>query len=141
MLKVDLASSQKIKNAISQMNVKSEKHLQKFIADAAFTTQTNAVKSIQASASSGAVYKRRSIEHTASLPNNPPNSDTGNLVRNITVGDVAGGKDVGSRSGAPYGLWLEFGTRNTAPRPWLRPAFEAMLKIIVPKYTQDGFKK
>jgi hypothetical protein len=47
--------------------------------------QGSSVQSIQASGSSGAAYTRRTVQHTASAPGNPPNTDTGQLVRNITV--------------------------------------------------------
>jgi HK97 gp10 family phage protein len=89
-----------------------------------------AKKSIQSHKSSGNVYVRGSISHTASTAGNPPNSDTGNLVKNITIQKISGGYDVGSRKGAPYGVHLEFGTSKMAARPWLTPAFYLALEKL-----------
>ena len=106
---------------------KMKKELPKRVDASLFTgsldTMNEAKKSIQAHQSSGNVYSRGSITHTASTAGNPPNSDTGNLVKNITIQKIKGGYDVGSRKGAPYGVHLEFGTSKMAARPWLTPAF------------------
>lgn len=62
--------------------------------------------------------------HTASAPNNPPATDTGNLKRNLRWETVAGqftGKVI---SGADYSTYLEFGTVNMGQRPFMRPALE-----------------
>ena len=63
--------------------------------------------------------------HRASAPNNPPASDTGFLVSQITMNvDVkANGTVVGQIiSAAPYSKALEFGTVNMQPRPFMQPA-------------------
>ncbi len=99
----------------------------------ATSTQSEAIKSIQAHASSGEVYNKRGRQHASSVPGSPPNSDTGNLVANITIEDIDGGFDVGSRKGAGYGLALEFGTIKMAPRPWLQPAYDRAVKIVIEK--------
>lgn len=87
-------------------------------------TRETAVNSINTPASQGATYRRGNVTHTASLPGYTPNTDTGDLVRNITTEKVAGGYTTGSRSGAPHGFHLEYGTSKMEPRPWLTPAFK-----------------
>lgn len=55
-----------------------------------------------------------------SLPGNPPNSQTGDLSRSITVKS----KEIGTAQigpNVPYGVWLEFGTTKMAARPFVRP--------------------
>ena len=75
----------------------------------------------------GRTYKRGSVVHVASSAGSPPATDTGNLnsqlfpVIDKTVSTVEG--RVISR--APYSFALEFGTRTTAARPFMRPALEA----------------
>ena len=65
--------------------------------------------------------------HRASAPNQPPASDTGFLVSNITM-DVdakADGSVVGQIiSSAPYSKHLEFGTVNMTERPFMQPALQ-----------------
>jgi len=70
----------------------------------------------------GRIYRRRSVEHQASAPGEPPASDTGRLVNSIATK-----YDVNTLSGtvvvdAEYGPYLEFGTQTIEPRPFLRPA-------------------
>ena len=79
----------------------------------------------------GRFYKKKSVVHHASAAGEFPKTDTGELVSNINVRKI--GKkdyDVGSRLGAPHGFWLEYGTRNMAARPWLRPSFDKVLKMF-----------
>lgn len=65
--------------------------------------------------------------HHPSLPDNPPAPDTGNLRESIRYEVHKEGKDVygviGSTQKDPnYAVYTEYGTKNMAPRPWLRPA-------------------
>ena len=104
------------------------KKLDAALARMAFATDKDAKMSIQGSPATGRAYKRRSITHIASSPGNAPRTDTGQLVRNITVKrDGFLNYTVGSRKGAPHGFWLEFGTRFIAKRPWLTPAYNKVI--------------
>lgn len=72
----------------------------------------------QISISDGAVS---GAGHVASLPNMPPNSDTGQLAREIEVTQPAPLlTEVAAY--APYASALEFGTSKMAERPFMRPA-------------------
>ena len=107
-----------------------KKKLDVVLQDMAFSVQNISVKSINRGSRTGRVYTRRSVAHVASAAGEPPKTDTGQLVRNITVDKKnVLNYDVGSRAkGAPYGFWLEMGTRNIAPRPWLKPAYDETIK-------------
>lgn len=57
----------------------------------------------------------------ASLPGEPPRRRTGILRASVINESTEGG--LVQRVGSPleYAFWLEFGTVNMEPRPWLRP--------------------
>lgn len=65
---------------------------------------------------------------SASKPGNPPHTDTGRLRQSIKF-DVK--EDVG-RVGSNYKVaaWLEFGTENMKPRPWLSTAVEKVSEQV-----------
>lgn len=63
-----------------------------------------------------------SATHTASSPGNPPRTDTGRLVSSAHVQPRQDGAEVVIASN--YATFLEYGTRNMAPRPFLEPAAE-----------------
>ena len=75
-----------------------------------------------------------------SRPGQPPAVQIGNLRRSITV-DVGRDFDgnvarVGPGREAPYGKFLEFGTRKIKPRPFLRPALARNLRVITELLTR-----
>lgn len=84
--------------------------------------QGDVVRSIQNSPPTGKTYQRRSVSHTASSPGNPPRTDTGRLVSSAHVQPRQDGAEVVIASN--YATFLEYGTRNMAPRPFLEPAAE-----------------
>lgn len=123
-IEIKIEGKQELFKAINDLKKTNEDGLDQLLFGAANKTRTEAIRSIQKHASSGITYKRGTIEHTASLPGFAPNSDTGNLVNNITVvKEKKLSYTVGSRRGAPYGRILEFGSRFMLRRPWLVPAF------------------
>jgi len=127
--RIDLTGDKEFKRAVKSMRDENRGELTKLLVRMAFKTQSLAVSSIQKKSISGRTYKRGNIIHVASAPGSPPNTDTGNLVKNITIereNDLS--YNVGSRKGAPYGLYLEFGTRNIKARPWLSPAVDEVLR-------------
>lgn len=68
-----------------------------------------------------------------SSPGSYPNHDLGGLVRGIRahVKKKVGRKyNLNFQSKAPYALDLEFGTRNMAARPYMRPTLKANRKRI-----------
>lgn len=84
----------------------------------------------------GRVYRRRSVEHQASAPGEPPASDTGRLVqsgrtslnRDFRLPDESPGQGdiVGTVTwSTAYAVKLEHGTESMEPRPFVRPALAA----------------
>lgn len=64
-------------------------------------------------------------KHVASAPGAPPAVDVGRLRQSITALKVEPFRwRVGTN--VQYALWLEFGTAHIAPRPFIRPAVEAV---------------
>ena len=103
-----------------------------------------AVESIQRGVKTGQTYKKYNPkrEHTASAAGQPPATDTGFLVQNITT-DVRsqGTKVIGEIiASTPYAKALEFGTRKMAARPYLNPALRANKKKIQRKFRNSYFK-
>ena len=98
--------------------------IKQYVTRATMMVESTAKKSI-AAGGTGKLYKRGDISNRASAPNNPPATDTGFLVSQITMDvDVkANGSVVGQIiSSAPYSKALEFGTVNMQPRPFMQPA-------------------
>lgn len=81
---------------------------------------------------SGAVYPRGGKSHTASAPGEAPARDTGHLGQSTTF-KLINVQEASSSSvaevvvSAEYALALEFGREDgsIAPRPFVRPAFNA----------------
>lgn len=63
-----------------------------------------------------------------SKPGDPPNADTGRLMQSIKV--VKDGMAYLVGTNLRYGAWLEFGTSDMAPRPWLSVAVRNTTKLI-----------
>lgn len=70
--------------------------------------------------------------HIPSLPGQPPNNDTGGLVRSIETKIGGPGIVVVEAGGpsAPYAVPLEYGTSKMAARPFARPATERNRKKV-----------
>ena len=92
--------------------------------------RNEAVNSVMRGSKTGDTVKKYnpSRTHTQSAAGEPPASDTGFLVSNITTdieleGLSAGIQVVGSViSAAPYSKALEYGTANMPARPFMQPA-------------------
>jgi HK97 gp10 family phage protein len=116
-----------------------EHNAERLIARAAMMVQGRIVDSIQRDPKTGAVYGN----HQASAPGQPPATDTGQLVRSITM-SVEGteGEVVGViRASAPYAAMLEYGTSNIAPRPYMQPGLESQRRKIEEMFRKGGLIK
>ena len=112
------------------------------IARATEVVRSHAVLSIARGAKTGQTYRKYNPNrtHTASAPGQPPATDTGFLISQIT-GSIKKEKNaiIGEViSSAPYSKFLEFGTVNMAARPFMQPALEANRKKIVEIFKQEG---
>lgn len=70
-------------------------------------------------------------KHRASAKGEAPAVNTGELLRSILFEVNNNEMEVGSAGGAPYSEYLEDGTKNMAPRPFLMPAVEKHEKEIL----------
>ncbi len=107
--------------------------MEKALAQGVFLTaqdiRTHAIKSIQKQ--NFGTYTTRSRQgggtytHIAAAPGMAPNTDTGKLVNSIAV--EMDWKDASAEIGSnlDYSSFLEFGTVEMEPRPWLSPAVDA----------------
>lgn len=118
------------------------KNLLSTIGRSTMLVQGSAVSSIQAGGTGETVQKynpRRT--HTQSAPNQPPATDTGFLVSNITM-DIeqdSRGSIIGRViSSAPYSQHLEFGTTNMTERPFMQPALEKNRRKIFEIFKNNG---
>lgn len=130
-LKVEISGDKDFLKAAKAYAKKQSVDLDAALSMAAINLEGQSKQLILSHASKGVIYQRGTVQHQASVAGSPPNSDTGTLVKNITIEKIKGGYDVGSRKGAPWGLWLEFGTNRIAPRPWLQPTYDKVVKELI----------
>ena len=113
---------------------------------AANLVRNEAVQSIARGTKTGEAVRKYnpSRTHRQSAPGEPPASDTGFLVSNISIAvDVEGtgrakavvGKII---SAAPYSAYLEFGTSNMAARPFMQPALDKNGEKIKRIFMKEG---
>jgi hypothetical protein len=89
----------------------------------ALIAQGNAQQAVLHGPKTGRIYKRGARTHRASAPGEAPANDFGFLAQSLKI-DVTQKLTVDLRALAPYAVHLEYGTRNMAARPFLRPAAE-----------------
>jgi HK97 gp10 family phage protein len=88
-----------------------------------------AIKIVSANAGGTSAVRynpRRNV--SVSRPGDPPHTDTGRLRQSIKFEYSKGIGKVGSN--LKYAAWLEFGTEDMAPRPWLSVAVEKSAKRV-----------
>ena len=96
----------------------------------ALDIQARAQMAIMNPPKSGRIYRRGNVVHQASAPGEAPATDTGNLV-NSAYTKKLGDSDYETGFTAEYAAALEFGTPKIEPRPYLRPAVEAVKKAFI----------
>ena len=116
------------KNLNKKMTVNARKNAKIAITRGANLVENEAKESIMRGGS-GKTYEKYNPRrtHTASKSGQPPATDTGFLVSQITmnVKSNADGSIVGQIiSAAPYSKPLEFGTVNMDARPFMQPALQ-----------------
>jgi len=130
------------KNLNKKMTVNARKNAKIAITRGANLVENEAKESIMRGGS-GKTYEKYNPRrtHTASKSGQPPATDTGFLVSQITmnVKSNADGSIVGQIiSAAPYSKPLEFGTVNMDARPFMQPALEKNKKKITSIFKQKG---
>lgn len=104
----------------------------------------HAIESISKGGRGRAYPRKDGPPHIASAPGDPPATDTGELIRNITMNVKKGmnGELIGQIiSGAPYSAHLEFGTTQMEKRPFLQPALRSNRNKIIAKFKKAGMTK
>ena len=119
-----------------------EKHLKQLVQRSTTIVEGHAKQSIM-KGGTGITYQKYNPrrQHTASAKGEPPASDTGFLVNNITssvkqLGTSVVGQIVAS---APYAPYLEFGTSTIDPRPFMQPALERNRPKIKRIFKKGGY--
>jgi len=119
-----------------------EKHLKQLVQRATTTVEGTAKESIM-SGGTGRTYQKYNPrrQHTASAKGEPPATDTGFLVSNITSSVKQQGTTVVGQivASAPYAPHLEFGTSNIRPRPFMQPALERNRPMIKRMFKKGGY--
>lgn len=81
-------------------------------------------------AGTGRIYKRGSVVHQASSAGEYPATDLGGLKDGINIDFGKAGLSAFISSEAPYSTDLEFGTKNMAARPFMKPSLEKARPLI-----------
>ncbi len=117
---------------------------------------SSTIKQLLNQAGTGRTYKQKGgRRHQASAPGQPPAPNFGTLRNSIQVDSSMASKlrfrigtNLGASEGSPYPLFLEFGTRNIAPRPYwrvlvgkLRKTMPSDMKQLVKKFLDKRFKR
>ena len=142
-LRLKVVNRQQFEAKLKKQATATAKNLQRAVRVAGNETRNEAVKSISQNPRAGAEVTRYNPKRTIKISagGDPPAGDTGFLANNIfLVMDNDGfGAEVESR--ADYSVFLEFGTRDMAARPFLQPALEqgrAKFKRLFTKAVKDG---
>lgn len=134
------------KRLAKKLQAKPLANAQSAVTRATMVVRNSAVESIVRGGKSGVIYEKYNPRrtHQASKAGEAPASDTGFLVSQITqnVKSNPNGSVVGQIiSAAPYSKYLEFGTTDMQPRPYMQPALNRNRKKIVDIFKQEGIIK
>lgn len=146
-VKLELIGDKRFFETLKRMGDYSRGEMKKIVLEAALITHKQSVDHINGDKGTGRTYWTRRNgaagqkkgrgafkKHVASAQGEYPATDTGQLVRNITMEKEIDGYTVGSRKGAPQGFFLEMKSPSRGGRPWLSRAFETMKSMITAKY-------
>ncbi len=134
-LEIFVEGAKKIAEQLRKQGEEYSKEVRKIINVGAIDIHRDAVQSIERGSKTGIVYtlydpKR---QHQASAPGEAPATDKGDLIRQVTIVTDADGTGASIVSAADYSWFLEFGTANMAPRPFMQPALDKNIPEIVRK--------
>ena len=124
-MKASLTGSEELKKALAEFGIEADKRIKNIVQGTAQNIRTRAIKSVQRGTKSGTTYEKTNPKrkHKSSAPGEAPATDTGRLAGSIRA-DIEG-KKAEVVADTEYAAWLEFGTQNIQPRPFLIPALEA----------------
>lgn len=128
-VRIALEGSKELQAALREASADVRDAVSKEVVATAIRLRKDVVRSIQRGPASGRTYRKYQPRrtHQASAPGQPPMSDTGRLASSIEFDQIGPlTATVGSR--LAYAVYLEYGTRKMAARPFFRPAVERMRK-------------
>ena len=127
-MKIRVKGIKRLSSRLNRMNKAYEKAAEDILLEGALKLQEEMRNSIQKGSKTGRRYKHGTVTHQASAAGEAPASDTGTLAASIHPRkgkkklQYFSGSNQGQ--GTKYAKSLEFGTRNIAPRPFVKPAFD-----------------
>lgn len=124
---IRLEGAKELQTALRNLSDEVREQVGKAVTGTAIMLRADVVERIQRGPASGVVYTKKNPNrvHQASAPGEAPATDTGRLANSIEFDQVGPlTATVGSR--LIYALYLEYGTSRMAPRPYFRPAVEAV---------------
>ena len=126
MMSIEMKGAMQFSKIIEETKKEYSEQIWLPLVDGALAIHQTAVDNSKTVKGTRTVEKPSGKIHTLSDPGDPPNTDTGALIKSIAVKyyKSEGRIEVGS-FGVGYAMELEFGSyaRNLQARPWLRPAF------------------
>lgn len=96
--------------------------------------EENAKLDIAQGKKTGKIYKRGNKSHQASAAGEAPASDTGRLLNSFQTGATSKGMVVQVKAGkgtVDYAVHLEYGTKDMAARPFMKPALKKSEPFII----------
>jgi HK97 gp10 family phage protein len=146
-VKASLSGVVELRAALREFGIQADKELADIVRGTAQNIRTHAIKSILRGPKNGVEYQKYkpNRRHRASAPGQAPATDTGRLAGAIKA-DI-NGKQAEVVADTEYAAWLEFGTSDIEPRPFMvpamekeRPAWERRLNGVVDKAARGIIK-
>lgn len=133
---------QEIERKLTRLGLDFDRVISRAVDETAIGVRADAVRSIQEQ-SVGRTYQRGNVLHVASAEGDPPNTDTGRLVSSLKFRSDQNEAAAYVETAVEYAPYLEFGTQDTAARPFLEPAMlnaESHMKNSITKAIQRAIK-
>lgn len=132
-IQAGLIGFQKLEKKLGEIGAAFDRAANQATIESTLLIHETAVKSLQSNSDGDAQtrYNPKREVH-ASKPGETPNTDTGRLAQSIQFEfEEKTGKKTGIvGTNLKYGAYLEFGTEDMEPRPWLAPAVSAAAKEV-----------
>ena len=127
-MSVSVTGAEELRAKMIQLGEQMEQAAEEGVFITAQDVRTYAIKSIQEQSPGRVVTRSRQgggvYPHVAAAEGEAPNTDTGKLVSSIAA-EKTGNAEYEVGTNIDYGEFLEMGTVNMRPRPWLIPALNA----------------
>ena len=118
---IEINGLDEILSKLSKSSKEIEAPIKQGLTAIAFDALESAQVLIQRGPKTGRIYKRKNVKHQASAPGEAPATDEGELVNSFQVNVLSFDK-IDLINAAGHAFYLEYGTREIQPRPFMRPA-------------------